>query len=400
MKPLLGLDEAQARLLALATPLPEVSLPIEQAAGRWLARDLLALRTQPPQPMSAMDGWAVRQADMPGPWAIIGESAAGHPFPGTVGAGEAVRIATGGVVPAGTDMVAVQEDCRRDGDTLHFEGEPPRPLDRHIRPRGLDFSEGAMVARAGERLTPARLALAITAGHGSAPVRETAHVTVIEGGDELRAPGEALQPGAIPASNGAMLAALFGDLGCKVTRRGPVPDRREALRAAFEEATASQLIVTSGGASVGDHDLVLPVLEEMGAEIDFWRVAIKPGKPLLVAKLGNATVIGLPGNPVSSFVTAHLFAMPFARALMGDAAPLPALQPAFLMADLPATGRRSEFLRAEFTSEGVMPIRLQDSGALSPLAAADALVFRLANSPAAKAGDVVRVLPLAPRNRS
>ncbi|WP_230293484.1 molybdopterin molybdotransferase MoeA [Croceicoccus sp. Ery5] len=397
---LLDLDEAQRRLLAMAQRLPAVDLPAEEASGRWLARDVMALRSQPPDPMSAMDGYAVRQADMPGPWNIVGESAAGHVYQGSVGAGQAVRIATGGVVPDGADMVAVQEDCRREGNRLYFEGEPPVPLHRHIRPRGLDFSDGQTVARAGERLTPARLALAITAGHGILPVHEIANVAVIESGDELRPAGEPLPAGSIPASNGAMLGALFADIGCTVQRQGPVPDRRDALRSAFENAGDAQMIVTSGGASVGDHDLVLPVLQEMGAKIDFWRVAIKPGKPILVARLGKQLVIGLPGNPVSSFVTAHLFALPVVRALMGDRSPLPALQPAFCLADLPATGRRTEFLRCRFTDAGVMPLFLQDSAALSPLAEADALILRPAGSGTVASGDIVQVMPFAPRNRA
>lgn len=397
-RPLLGLEEAQRRLLAMAQPLPAVDLPIGEAAGRWLADDVAALRSQPPDPMSAMDGYALRQGDMPGPWDIVGESAAGHPFHGTVGPRQAVRIATGGVVPGGADMVAVQEDCRREGSRLFFEGDPPEPLGRHIRARGLDFAQGDIVARAGERLTPARLALAITAGHGRLSVHRRARVAVIEGGDELRPAGEDLPPGAIPASNGAMLGALFADLGCEIESHGPVPDRRDALRAAFEQAKNAHMIVTSGGASVGDHDLVLPVLEEMGAEMDFWRVAIKPGKPILVARLGSQLVIGLPGNPVSSFVTAHLFAQPIARALMGDRSPLPAMQPAFCLADLPATGKRTEFLRAAFTDLGVMPLALQDSAALTPLAEADALILRPAGTAEVKSGDVVRVIPLAPRN--
>ena len=267
-------------------------------------------------------------------------------------------------------------------------------------PCGLDFAEGKIVARAGERLTPARLALAITAGHGRLSVHGRAHVAIIEGGDELRPPGHGLPLGAIPASNGAMLGALFSDLGSDVEIHGPVPDRRLALQAAFEEAQDAHLIVTSGGASVGDHDLVLPVLEEMGARIDFWRVAIKPGKPILVARLGRQLVIGLPGNPVSSFVTAHLFAQPLARALMGDAKPFPAMQPAFCLADLPATGRRTEFLRARFTEQGVMPLALQDSAALTPLADADALILRPAETAGLKLGQIVQVIPLAPRNRS
>ena len=398
--PLLSLEDAQSRLLALARPLPATDLPVAEASGRWLAGNVTALRSQPPDPMSAMDGYAVRQADMPGPWQVIGESAAGHPFQGMVGPGEAVRIATGAVLPAGADMVAVQEDCRREGDRLFFEGEAPEPLERHIRPRGLDFMQGDIVCRAGERLTPARLALAICAGHGQLPVHGRANVAIIESGDELRAAGQDLPPGAIPASNGTMLGSLFADLGCKVMQTGPVPDRREALRSAFEAADKADLIVTSGGASVGDHDLVLPVLEEMGARIDFWRVAIKPGKPILVASLDGRMVIGLPGNPVSSFVTAHLFALPFASALMGAAAPLPALQPMFCEADLPATGRRTEFLRCRFTDAGVIPVTVQDSSALGALAGADALLLRPAGAAAVARGDVVQIMPFAPRYRS
>ncbi len=397
--PLLGLEEAQRRLIAMAEPLPPIDLPIAEAGGRWLARDVAALRCQPPDPMSAMDGYAMRQCDLPGPWQVIGESAAGHPFQQHVGRQQAVRIATGGVVPAGADMVTVQEDCRREGDMLFVDGEPPEPLGRHIRPRGLDFALGDIVAPAGSRLTPARLALAITAGHGTVSVHGAARVAIIESGDELRAAGEDLPPGTIPASNGAMLAALFADLGCGIGRHGPIPDRRDALRAAFEQAHGAHMIVTSGGASVGDHDLVLPVLEEMGAEIDFWRVAIKPGKPILVARLGKQLVIGLPGNPVSSFVTAHLFAQPVAKALMGDQSPLPAMQPAFCLADLPATGKRTEFLRAEFTECGVKPLSLQDSAALTPLARSDALILRPAETTDVKKGDIVQIIPLVPHHR-
>lgn len=397
---LLSLDDAQRRLLAMASALPASDLPVAETAGRWLADDIAALRSQPPAPMSAMDGYAVRQADMPGPWRVIGESAAGHPYQGEVTQDHAVRIATGAVLPPGADMVVVQEDCRLVDDRLSFDGDPPQPLDRHIRPRGMDFAKGDIICKAGDRLTPARLALAISAGHGTLPVHDQTSVTIIESGDELRAPGQHLAPGTIPASNGAMLAALFDDLGCDVTRIGPVPDDRAALRSAFEAARHSHLIVTSGGASVGDHDLVLPVLESIGARIDFWRVAIKPGKPILVAGLDERMVIGLPGNPVSSFVTAHLFALPFARALMGDAAPLPAMQPALCQADLPATGRRTEFLRCRFTDDGVVPIPVQDSAALSALAAADALIFRPAGSPAALRGSLVRIIPFAPRHRS
>lgn len=399
-RPLLGLEEAQRRLVAVAEPLPAIDLPIADAGGRWLASDLPALRSQPPDPMSAMDGYAMRKCDMPGPWQVIGESAAGHPFQESVGARQAVRISTGGVVPKGADMVAVQEDCRREGDMLFFDGEPPEPLGRHIRPRGLDFARGDIVAPAGMRLTPARLALAITAGHGTVSVHGTARVAIIETGDELRPAGAELPPGTIPASNGAMLGALFADLGCDIVRYGPVADRRDSLRAAFDQAHDAHMIVTSGGASVGDRDLILPVLKAMGAEIDFWRIAIKPGKPVLVARLGRQLVIGLPGNPVSSFVTAVLLAQPVARTLMGDRSPFPAMQPAYCLADLPATGKRTEFLRAEFTEGGVSPLILQDSAALTPLAQADALIVRPADTPEVRKGNLVQVIPLGPHHRS
>ncbi|QQN73605.1 molybdopterin molybdotransferase MoeA [Croceicoccus sp. YJ47] len=392
--PLLDLEEAQRRLLAMAAPTQGETIAVEAAAGRYLAAPLLAQRTQPSDPLSAMDGWAVRAADMPGPWTIIGESAVSHPFAGDIDAGHAVRISTGAIVPPGADAVLVQEECRRDGDTLHFEGTPPDPLARHIRPRGLDFTEDAVLLDAGARLSPAALALAIGGGHGTVPVRRRPRVTIIDCGDELRAPGEPLGPGDLPASNGPMLAAMCGELPCDVTRRGPIGDEREALITAFGAADDADLVITSGGASVGDHDLIRPTLESIGAELAFWRVAMKPGKPVMVARRERQIVLGLPGNPVSCFVTAFLFALPLIRAMNGCTAPLPTRQVMPIRGSLGPTGKRAEFIRARIRDGAAEPLRLQDSGAIAPLAMADALIIRPAHAKSIQNGAEVSIFRL------
>lgn len=392
MKPLLALEEAQERLLALVKPGEVETVPVADALNRYLASPLRALRTQPAHPLSAMDGWAVRQADMPGPWKVIGESAAGHPAHVSVGASEAVRISTGAILPQGSDMVVVQEDCAIDGTTLSFHGEPPRPLGRHVRQRGLDFEEGAEVLHAGAKVTPAALALAISSGYATLPVFRRPKIVVIDSGDELVAAGNPLVDGQIPASNGPMLCAMLADMPCEVTLAGPVPDNLEFIVATLESAKDADLIVTSGGASVGDHDLIRPALEKVGAALDFWRVAMKPGKPIMVGQRGDQTIIGLPGNPVSSFVTAHLFALPFVRAMLGASRALPTYSTARVLSDLPSTGKRAEFLRATQKHDGVEPVSVQDSGALLPLARADALIFCAPFSKAACAGTEIQFI--------
>lgn len=388
---LLSLADAQMRLLALAPPLPAVRIPIERAFGRYLAEDLQALRTQPEQPLSAMDGWAIRAGDLPGPWQIIGESAAGHPFAGTLAAKQTVRISTGAIVPAGADAVLVQEDCRRDGSRLLLDGTPPKPAHRHIRQPGLDFTAGDSILAAGARIGPAQLALAIAAGHADLPVGSSPKVTVIDCGDELARPGEPLLDGAVPASNGPMLAAMLTAEGCAVQRDGPLGDDRAVLENAFKDAADSDVLVTSGGASVGDHDLIRPVLQDIGAEIDFWRVAIKPGKPIMVARRGRQIILGLPGNPVSSFVTAFLFLVPLVRSLAGARDGLPGIERASTMEDLPKTGKRAEFLRGQLHDGRVRIARVQDSSALLPLSRSNVLVVRPPMSPAAPAGTDVLV---------
>ena len=385
----LELEDAQARFLALTTPLAIERMPASEALGRYLAEPLVARRTQPPADLSAMDGFAVRGADLPGPWRVIGESACGHPFAGSIGQHEAVRIATGALLPGGCDRVVLQENCQRDGDKLALTQNPGAA--RHIRAAGMDFVAGRELLPAGARLGPAQIALVISAGHRLIAVRRAVRLTIIDTGDELASDPENCAVHQIPASNGAMLAAMATALPCRISHGPPVPDRLDAIVAALDGATVADVIVTSGGASVGDHDLLRPALEQWGASIDFWRVAIKPGKPLLVARKGRTLVLGLPGNPVSSHVTAYLFLLPLLRALLGSGAPLPRPITAALGAEMAAGGARREFIRAQWDGAQVSPLRNQDSGALTTLAASNALIERPAGAPAAAAGTAVPV---------
>lgn len=389
--PPLSLEEAQRRLMALAPLLPVEHRATADCLGYYLAEPLTALRTQPAADVSAMDGYAMRAADLPGPWRVIGESAAGRPFAGTVGPGEAARISTGALVPAGADMVLIQEDAAREGDALALTGTPPEPPARHIRPAGMDFRSGDVLMQPGTKIGAAQIALALTGGHAHVPVRRPLELAVIDGGDELAAPGAHLAAHQLPASNSAMLAALASQPAVRITRIGPVPDRLEALMAAFEAASDADVIVTSGGASVGDHDLVRPALAELGADLAFWRVAIKPGKPLLVARRGPQVILGLPGNPAAAFVTGFLFLLPLIRAALGATDPMPRPIPATLREAMPAGGSRMEFLRAVWDGGEVSLDGLQDSGALSSLARANALVVRPANEPETPAGQFVPV---------
>ncbi len=389
---LLTLAEAQARLLAMAVALPVERVPVAEALGRYLAEPLVARRTQPPADLSAMDGYALRAADLSGPWRVIGESACGHPFEGAVGPGEAVRIATGALIPPGADMVLMQEDAARDGAALTLTGTPPTPPAKHIRRKGTDFADGAALLPAGTRLGPGQLALVLGAGHRLIAVRRLPRIAIIDSGDELASDPESCALHQIPASNGAMLAALVQSaLPCTIDRIGPVADTLAALAQALAAAGDADVIVTSGGASVGDHDLIRPALAAWGAAIDFWRVAIKPGKPIMLARRGHQLVLGLPGNPVSSHVTAYLFLLPLLRALLGAAEPLPRPVAAIAAEDLPAGGPRQEFIRAVWDGHSVSARANQDSGALAAMAASNALIERAVDAPALQAGMAVSV---------
>jgi len=381
----LPLEEAQARLLALAAPLAEETLPVQAALGRYTSVAVLARRTQPAADLSAMDGYALLG---PGPWTVIGESRAGHPFSGTVRQGKAIRISTGALMPPGADTVLLQEAARHEGAALHLVGDPPEP-GRHIRRAGFDFHAGDQVLPAGTRLGPAAIALLLSAGLGSVAVHRAPRVVIIDSGDELAADLDQCAAHQIPASNGTMLAAMTATMPRTMTRIGPVRDDLGALMAALDAARDADLIVTSGGASVGDHDLIRPALEAIGARIEFWRVAIKPGKPLLVATRGGQIVLGLPGNPVSTFVTAFLFMLPLLRALAGGADLTPSALPLPTVRDLPPGGERREFLRAHWDGAALHPVDQRDSSALRALAAANALIDRPAHAPRTKAGTSV-----------
>ncbi|CAH0496588.1 molybdopterin molybdotransferase MoeA [Novosphingobium sp. CECT 9465] len=389
--PPLPLAEAQARLLALAAAVPVEHRAVGECIGHYLAAPLHARRTQPAAPLSAMDGYALRSADLPGPCDVIGESAAGHPFAGTIGKGQASRISTGAVVPQGADMVLLQEDATREGDAVRLTGEAPAPLQRHIRPAGMDFAEHSVLIAAGSRIGPAQIALAIAGGYSHLPVHRPISLTVIDSGDELVLPGQLPDLHQLPASNGPMLCAMAAALPTRITHRGPVADSLADLAATLDAARDADVIVTSGGASVGDHDLVRPALEAIGATIDFWRVGIKPGKPLLIARRNTQIIIGLPGNPASAYVTAFLFLMPLLRAMLGAAQPLPRTIPARLAGPMGKGGSRMEFLRAQWDGATVALDPLQDSGALSPLSRANALIVRDAGADARPTGAHVPV---------
>ncbi len=389
---LLSVDDALARLLDGVERLPGENVAIASARGRVLAEAIPARLTQPPFAASAMDGYAIRWADMPGPWRVIGESAAGRGWTGNVGAGEATRIFTGAPLPAGADTIVVQEEIQRDGDIATLSGEGPPAFGAHIRKAGQDFAAGEALAAAGDRLTPARLGLLAAAGHGALPVVTRPRITLIATGDELVPPGATPGAGQIVSSNGVMLRALFEAAGAIVDDPGIVPDRREALAAALSGARGD-IIVTIGGASVGDHDLVMPVLKELGATIDFWKVAMRPGKPMIAGQLGDARVIGLPGNPVSAYVCALLFVLPVLARLGGRPEKLP-LRRLPLASPLPANGARRDHLRGRLTPAGIEAFASQDSAMLSRLAAADHLIVRLPDAPAAPAGTIVDCIPL------
>ncbi|HZU65504.1 MAG TPA: gephyrin-like molybdotransferase Glp [Novosphingobium sp.] len=395
--PLLPLDEAQARLLALATPLPVEHADMASALGHYLAEPLHAHRTQPAADLSAMDGYAVAPGDLAGPWQVVGESAAGRPFGGHLQAGEAARVSTGAVLPAGAGAVLLQEDITRSGAHIALTGTAPAPHDRHIRRAGFDFAEGQLLLPAGTRMGAAQVALAISGGHGHVAVRRPVRLAILDSGDELAAPGQPCQPHQIPASNGAMLAALVAALPCEITRAGPVADRLELLVAALDGLGAADVIVTSGGASVGDHDLIRPALEAWGAELDFWKVAMRPGKPLLVARRGRQVILGLPGNPVSALATAYFFLRPLLRKLLGASQCLPRPICTTLAAPLGAGSGRRDFPRGVWDGAMVRPLGGRDSSALAELAGANCLIDRPIGQPALETGKKVNIYLIEPQ---
>jgi molybdopterin molybdotransferase len=389
---LLPVEEAQQRLLALAAPLSQEQAALDDAAGRWLAEPLVALRDQPWADLSAMDGYAIRWADMPGPWTLAGAVQAGAlPPEGLIAPGTAMRIFTGAPMPPGADAVVLQEDVETDGMTVRLTGDGPRDEWRHIRPKGSDFLTGKTLLPPGTPLGPPQIALAALAGHGALPVRRRPRIAIVSTGDELVAPGAPCPPGKLPASNGAMLRAMIENAGGIIQSEHLVGDDLTAITAALSAARGADIIVTSGGASVGDHDLVRPALEAAGGAIDFWRIAMRPGKPLIVGRLGSAILLGLPGNPVSAMVTGALFLLPLIRHLAGAADPLPRPRLLPVGTDMPPTAKRAEFVRATVSDGIATPLAFQDSGAMHAAALADALIYRPIEAPAAPAGALTPV---------
>lgn len=398
---LMPVAEALARVLADAAPLPAERVPLRQAVGRVLTEDVKALRTQPPAAVSAMDGYAVRACDVanvPATLRVTGEVAAGHPFPGAVGAREAARIFTGGMMPAGTDTVVIQELAARDGDRVTFA--KPTAKGRNVRAEGIDFAQGDTLLRKGQRLSGRDVMLAAAMNHPALPVHRRPKVAVLGTGDELVPPGTTPKPGEIVYSNGFALLALAEGEGAESTDLGIARDRVEDIAAAVRRARdwGADILVTSGGASVGEHDLVQRALRAEGLDLSFWRVALRPGRPMMHGRLGPMQVLGVPGNPVSSYVCAFLFLVPLIRRLAGRADLTPTPEPARLGHDLPANDERADYLRALLTAgpDGPIatPLPVQDSSLMAPLAQAGCLLIREPHAPAAKAGSPCVILKL------
>lgn len=397
---LLPVEDAIARIMDGVVPMPAERIALDDALDRVLAEDIAATRTQPPWDTSAMDGYAVRAADVaavPVHLRVIGAAPAGHPFAGKVGPGEAVRIFTGAPLPDGADAIVIQEDTEQAGDDVLVR--ETSAAGRFVRRRGLDFAEGDVLLTAGRRADPRVLALAAAMNHASLPVRRRPKVAILATGDELAPPGGDPGPDRIIASNTFGLAALVRRAGGEPVDLGIARDNQEAVADAFRRAreNAADVLVTLGGASVGEHDIVRDVLVAEGLKLDFWKIAMRPGKPMMFGTFGNARFLGLPGNPVSAIVCGRLFVVPLIQALTGLKEGIAGERPARLGADLGENDQRQDYLRATVSSDAAgglvaTPFPRQDSSMLATLARADALVIRPPHAPAAKAGDPCRVL--------
>lgn len=396
MSDLISLERAQALVLERARPLPAERVAVEEAAGRVLAEPAAALTDLPPFPSSAMDGYAVRSAETPGTLPVVFRIAAGRPAPRALEAGEAMAIATGGVVPEGADAVIPHEYVVADGNDVEIPD--PAPRGANIRPRGGDVAAGGVVVGPGIRLGPAQLGALAAAGVAEVVCTRRPRAAVLTTGTELRPPGTPLEPGEVYEANGVMLAAQLVAAGAEVVRLAAVADDDQAHRAAIERGLAHDVLVTSGGVSVGPHDLVRRIEAELGVEEVFWRVAVRPGKPVSFGARGGTLVFGLPGNPVSTLVGCELFVRPALAALQGLADPLPRFQPGRLARAVKQSAGRVVLLRARSSVDesGVLlePVTGQESHMIVRAAEADALVLVPAGAGELAAGAPVRFLQL------
>ncbi len=394
---MISVEEAQARVCADIQVLPHETVGLLDAAGRVLAGPLAARRDQPPAAVSAMDGYAVRGTDIasaPVTLRMVGAVPAGGNFDGVLQAGECVRIFTGAPLPDGADTVVIQEDTDSDADADQITMKEAEPLGRHVRKAGLDFGAGDQRLGRGTHLSPRMLALAAAMNHPWLSVIRRPRVAILATGDEIVFPGEPIGPSQIVASTSTSLAGFVAANGGEPVLLGVAEDTVASLRDAAAAARDADVLVTIGGASVGDHDLVQTALKQEGLEVDFWKIAMRPGKPLMVGRLGRTQVLGLPGNPVSSLVCAVLFLRPLLYAMQARAGgvPAPVMMPAG--ADLSANGARQDYMRARFSDGRPVPFAVQDSSMLTALAEADGLIIRPPNAPETKSGEVVPVLPL------
>jgi molybdopterin molybdotransferase len=396
---MISVEEARGRILDALRPTPAEVVALADAWNRVTAEPIAARLTQPPSDVSAMDGYALRATDgvLHATLRVIGAAPAGHPFDGQVGPGQAVRLFTGSVVPSGADSILLQEDATRDGDTVRVN-EATVP-DRHIRRKGQDFAAGDVVIPAGRRITARDVGLAAAANYPWLSVHRRPRVAILATGDEIAMPGEPIPPGGIVSSNSHALAALVRAAGGDPMILPVARDDHSAIGAVADSVTGMDMLVTTGGASVGDHDLVIEALKARGMTLDFWQIAMRPGKPLLFGQLGVTPVLGLPGNPVSAMVCSILFLLPALARMSGLPAGPPPVSTAILGAPLKQNDQRADHLRATVSTDTagrivVVPFPVQDSAMLRRLANADALVLRAPHAPALPEGSEVGIIRL------
>jgi molybdopterin molybdotransferase len=401
---MISVEEARGRIVAALSPVGPEVVSLSAAWGRVLASPVAARMDKPGSDVSAMDGYAVRAADcatLPARLRVIGTAPAGHPFAGTIGAGEAVRLFTGSVIPAGADAVVIQEDTDEGQETVEIRLQPkPRA---HIRPRAGDFAEGAVLLSPPRRMTARDVGIAASAGHAWLTVRRRPRVAILSTGDEIALPGDPVPPGGLISSNSFVLDAIVRAAGGEPMTLPIAPDDAAAIGEAVAALRTADLVVTSGGASVGAHDLIRPALGPLGLSLDFWKIAMRPGKPFMFGRIGEAALIGLPGNPVSATVCAILFLVPAIERLLGLEGAAPPTVRARAGARLPANDHRADHLRASLSrdAEGTLvatPAPRQDSSQMAILAASDALILRAPHAGEVSPGEWVDAIPLGGRD--